>query len=59
MPAFLYRCPAARLQVQGWVPDDEAEEAGDVYESITCLACCAVHFVNLKTGKLMGEESSK
>jgi hypothetical protein len=59
MPAFLYRCPTTRLHVQGWAPDDEAEGAGDVYEDIACLACGGVHFVNSKTGKLMGEESSK
>ncbi len=28
----------------------------DAYESVTCLACTHVHLVNLKTGKVLGEE---
>jgi hypothetical protein len=44
--------------VQGWATDDddEAERPGDLYESIRCLACGAIHFVNPKMGKLLGED---
>jgi hypothetical protein len=56
MKTFVYRCPTTGLRVQGWVPDDyKAEEAVDVYENVTCLACSAVHFVNPKTGNIMGK----
>jgi hypothetical protein len=57
MPAFLYRCPTTGLRVQGWsTDDDEPEQPGDVYESIRCLACGTIHFVNPKTGKLISED---
>jgi hypothetical protein len=57
MPPFVYRCPVTGLHVQGLVPDDdESDGAGDTFEGIDCLACGGVHFVNPKTGKLMGED---
>jgi hypothetical protein len=28
----------------------------DTYQSLACVACTRVHLVNLKTGKVLGEE---
>ena len=50
---FLYRCPATGQTVQGW----SAEEVTDddtTYESVACVACTQMHFVNPKTGKVLG-----
>ena len=55
MAPFLYRCPNTSRTVQGW----SAEEINDdenAYESVACLACTQMHFVNLKTGKVLGVE---
>jgi hypothetical protein len=52
MVAFIYRCPRTGQQVQGHVAGDPGE-AGEVYEPVTCTACGRVHFVNIKTGKLL------
>jgi hypothetical protein len=35
--------------------DDDAPE--DQYEGVVCEACSRLHFVNPKTGQLMGEEN--
>jgi hypothetical protein len=60
MPPFIYRCPTTGLSVQGLVPDDEESEGADgadsTYESVKCIACGRMHFINPKTGKLMGEK---
>jgi hypothetical protein len=52
MAAFIYRCPTTGLKVQGWVADDVSANNGDVYHTVTCLACRQNHLVNPATGKL-------
>jgi hypothetical protein len=49
---FLYRCPNTGQNVQGWSADED-----DTYQSFQCIACTRVHLVNLKTGKVLGEEA--
>ena len=43
--------------VQGWsaveVTDDD-----ETYQSFQCIACTRVHLVNLKTGKVLGDEEA-
>ncbi len=43
--------------VQGWsaveVTDDD-----ETYQSFQCMACTRVHLVNLKTGKVLGDEEA-
>jgi len=52
---ILFICPETKLNIQHWlgngndVPEDE-------YEGVDCPACAKVHFINRKTGKLMGGE---
>jgi hypothetical protein len=59
MPAFLYRCPNTNLNIQGWIADDPDDGDDNSYEAVTCLACRAVHIVNPKTGKLVGDDDDK
>jgi hypothetical protein len=54
MAPFVYRCPNTGKQVQAWTADDPTED--DAYQSVTCLACAAVHVVNPKTGKILGTD---
>jgi hypothetical protein len=51
MAPFLYNCPNTRQTVQGFTAD---EVPSDAYESVTCLACQRLHFVNPSTGKVLG-----
>jgi hypothetical protein len=57
MAPSMYRCPTTGFRVQGWIVDDESERTDSDYESINCLACGGMHFVNPKTGKTIGEGS--
>jgi len=55
MAAFIFRCPATGLNVQGWVADDPStEDDNKTYEAVICTACTKLHFVNPKTGKTLG-----
>ena len=49
---FLYRCPNTRQTVQGWSAEDPTDDDNE-YQSIACLACAQLHFVDLKTGKVL------
>ena len=55
MGAFLYRCPGMGLSVRGWIVDDPANPDHRGYEAVSCPACARVHYVNAKTGKVLGE----
>ena len=52
----LFTDPETRQTVQGFVLEEEPEDA---YEAITCLACRQNHFVNSRTGKVLGEDHSE
>ncbi len=46
---LIFTCPITNQNVQ-----HRAEAISDHdYESVSCLACAGVHFVNLKTGKVL------
>jgi hypothetical protein len=49
-PSF---CPNTGLNVQGWSAED-AQNGDDNYESVTCLTCSQLHFVNRATGRVLG-----
>ena len=54
---IIFRCPATGFDVQTlWAPHDREEKQGPHYESVTCPSCAQLHFVNRKTGKLLGRE---
>jgi hypothetical protein len=54
MATFVYRCPTTGLNAQGWFADDPSEHEGEVYETITCVACTRVHLINRSTGRVLG-----
>ena len=56
MPPFLYSCPNTGQTVQGFVAE---EVPNNTYESVTCLACRQLHFVNPTTGKVLGENDNE
>ncbi len=53
MAQFAFTCPATSMSVQHWL-DDNDEGSENRYDSITCPACTRLHFLNRKTGKLLG-----
>ena len=58
MAGFLYRCPNTGQLVQGWSAED-VQNSEDSYESVTCLACSRLHFVNRTTGRVLGADSKE
>jgi hypothetical protein len=55
MANFVFRCPATGLNVQHQ-SDDDPDIPENEYEAITCLACTKLHFLDRKTGKLLGQD---
>jgi hypothetical protein len=54
MSPMTFRCPAIGLNVQGWLADDPSGSEGEVYETVTCLACSRLHLINRMTGRVLG-----
>jgi hypothetical protein len=52
---FLFTCPATGMHVQHW-SDGDADVRENEYEGIICPACTRLHFLNRKTGKLLGQD---
>ena len=51
---ILFTCPATNFRVQHWLDNDDASE--DEHEGVNCPACSKLHFINRKTGKVLGYE---
>lgn len=58
MGAFLFTCPATGLHVQGWVADNATKER-NAFVTVACTACLQAHFVNVNTGKVLGETDKR
>ena len=54
MSAFIFTCPTTKLNVQHW-PENDKDISENEYEGISCLACSRLHFINRKTGGLLGK----
>ena len=54
MGSFIFRCPHANLNVQGFALD--SNDTAAVFEPIVCTACEQVHLINPKTGKVLDED---
>jgi hypothetical protein len=55
MANLVFRCPATGLNVQHQL-DDDPDISDTEYEGITCPGCTKLHFLNRKTGKLLGQD---
>jgi hypothetical protein len=52
---FAFTCPTTGFDVQREL-DDDPDISDNEYEAITCLACAALHLVNRKTGRVLGQD---
>lgn len=52
---FVFTCPTTGFNVQHEL-DDDPDISDNEHEAITCLACAALHLVNRKTGKVLGQD---
>jgi hypothetical protein len=57
---IIHRCPISALEVQTPLqPFDRRRGGKKHYESLTCPSCTRLHFLNRKTGKLLGDKESE
>jgi hypothetical protein len=54
MATFTFHCPDTGLIVEDRIPDDPTGDKADTYECVICTACMGAHWVNPKTGKVLG-----
>jgi hypothetical protein len=52
---FVFICPVTSMNVQHQLDDDPDAPEND-YQGISCPACTRLHFINRKTGELLGQE---
>ena len=60
MQRIVYRCPAAGMKVQAMFAAKDGEKAEDrsqLYEIVSCRACAAMQFINVKTGQILGRDT--
>jgi hypothetical protein len=57
MGNVLFRCPRTGLNVQHWLADEVGPDDPQCgYETVLCKACTRLHFINRRTGKLLGDQ---
>jgi hypothetical protein len=55
MGTMLFTCPVTGMSVQHWLDDDSDAQHGE-YETVVCNAYTRLHFINRKTGRLLGQK---
>jgi hypothetical protein len=55
MVAIMFRCPNTGSQVQGWIAEDVTDAGENTYESTSCHACGRMHWINPRTGRVIGQ----
>jgi hypothetical protein len=50
----LFDCPRTGQKVQGLFAEEAFSTAEASYEPISCLACSGVHFIDPRTGAMLG-----
>jgi hypothetical protein len=58
MAHVVFTCPETDRNVHHWLDasDEREPPPEDKYDAVSCPACLRLHFVNRKTGKLLGHE---
>jgi hypothetical protein len=54
MTHVIFTCPTTGMDVQQWLEDGE-DVTENEFELIACPACTKLHFLNRKTGKVLGQ----
>ena len=55
MANSVFKCPVTGFNIQHEL-DDDKDVLDNEFKAIKCRACMKVHFINQKTGKLLGQE---
>jgi hypothetical protein len=54
MASVVFRCPNTLKKTQGWTVDDPSDDS-DAYVPQQCIACRQIHYVNPKSGQVLGD----
>ncbi|RED31795.1 hypothetical protein BJ123_11433 [Rhodopseudomonas thermotolerans] len=57
MAHVLYQCPRTGMKVQAWLQEDPGSSAQTTFELVHCPACAQMHFVDRRTGGLLGDKN--
>jgi hypothetical protein len=56
MSNIVFRCSRTGMYVQLWLAEEVSPDApACTYETVMCKACGRLHFINRRTGKLLGD----
>lgn len=55
----LFECPRTGSQVQAMLHEDAARFDDTSYETVSCPACASMHFVNARSGMVLGTSRSR
>jgi hypothetical protein len=58
MAHFVFTCPTTSMKVQHW-SDESIDVPETEYDGVVCQACTKLHFINRKTGKLLGQDDDQ
>ena len=51
----MYRCGVRGIHTHAWIADDvQARAREHEYVSVSCMACQQAHWINLRTGEVIG-----
>lgn len=53
---LLFKCPISGLTVQGRIERTHEGEHAEHYQEVDCPGCGAAHFINRRTGKVLGQK---
>jgi hypothetical protein len=56
---ILFHCPRTGQRVQGLIAQESFNEKAGHYETVSCIACSGVHFVNAETETVLGASRPK
>ena len=56
MRPIIFICPFTRSNVQHFAEESETSDDEEHYEAVECPACAGLHFVNMASGKVLGEK---
>jgi hypothetical protein len=59
MATFVFTCPNTGLYVQHSFDGDDEDAPATEYKAVICPACTRVHFINLNTRKVFGQDKSE
>lgn len=56
MTLFVYVCPITKQPVQHWLDRGGATRQNEAFVAVPCQACARLHFLNPRTGRLLGDK---